>query len=70
MNLPNDMEEKVYERTESVRQHGRSYCFITCPFCNTEAKAFIWSLCGGGKRCPKCEALHNGYGSSIKKKGK
>jgi hypothetical protein len=38
-------------------QNGRSYCYVTCPFCGAEVKAYVWSLAGGGKRCP-CGALH------------
>lgn len=37
---------------------GRSYTYLQCPFCNTaNIKAFIWSLSGGGKKCPECKAV-------------
>ena len=60
-------ELRPYTRTAAVSVFGRSYCYITCPYCNAEVKAYIWSLCGGGKRCP-CGAVHGGYGMSRKDK--
>lgn len=44
---------------------GRTYCYITCPFCQAQVKAFIWSLCGGGKKCD-CGAKHGGFGLTYK----
>lgn len=44
---------------------GRSYCYIKCPYCAQETKAFIWSLSGGGKKC-ECGALHTRGGITFK----
>jgi hypothetical protein len=41
---------------------GRSYIWITCPWCSEEFKAYKWSLAGSGKRCPKCGAMHAHFG--------
>jgi hypothetical protein len=60
------MESKQHERSATVSAFGRSYCCITCPFCDTEVRAFIWSLAGSGKRCPGCKAMHTNYGNTIK----
>lgn len=35
---------------------GRTEIFLTCPFFAREVLAYLWSLCGSGKRCP-CGAL-------------
>jgi hypothetical protein len=49
---------REHERTDTISvANGRSYCYITCPFCEAEVKAYIWSLSGGRKRCD-CGALH------------
>ncbi len=45
---------------------GKSFCRITCPFCHTAVTAYIWSLAGGGKRCPGCGAMHGNYGTTAK----
>jgi hypothetical protein len=62
-------EQRPHERSATIPAFGRSYCYITCPFCNTEAKTFIWSLAGGGKRCPGCKAMHTHWGMTIAKDG-
>ena len=28
-----------------------------CAHCGTEVIAYVWSLCGSGKRCPQCRSL-------------
>lgn len=58
------------ERRENIQKgyysqaNGRSYTYITCPFCGEVVKAYIWSLCGGGKKCP-CGALHGSMGVTF-----
>lgn len=59
------METKTHTRTATVSTFGRSYCYITCPFCSAVVKAYIWSLNGSGKKC-NCGALHGGWGQTIK----
>ena len=39
--------------------------YFNCPFCEDEIKAYVWSLCGGGKRCPGCGALFGGHGNGY-----
>jgi len=39
--------------------------YFDCPFCENEVKAYVWSLCGGGKRCPSCKALFGGFGAGC-----
>lgn len=41
-----------------ISEHGRSRLEIECPHCNSEFEAYIWSLSGSGKKCPKCKTLH------------
>lgn len=48
------------------KQHGKTTCEIICPFCEWRVIAFVWSLSGSGKKCPRCGALHGSTGSSIK----
>ena len=64
------VERREYQRTATVSVFGRSYCYITCPFCRCDVKAFIWSLSGGGKRCSGCGALHCAGGLTYKLKTK
>jgi len=61
-------ESRAHERTvRHAYQVGRSYCYIRCPFCDLTVKAYVWSLAGGGKKCPRCGALHTYSGRSIKR---
>lgn len=67
-------ESRSHERSGSVgNRNGRSWCYIVCPFCQTRCRAYVWSLAGGGKKCPDCGALHGNYGRTDRrtaKKGK
>jgi hypothetical protein len=49
---------------------GRSTIGITCPFCGAYFRAYIWSLCGGGKRCPdkRCGAIFGSIGQAARLK--
>lgn len=38
-------------------QHGRSTASVTCPCCDNKMEVYIWSFCGGGKRCASCKVL-------------
>ena len=46
--------------------NGRSYIRFVCPFCGERIKAYVWSLCGGGKRCPRCRALFLSNGNAYR----
>jgi len=52
------MEQRKHKRRPGKTANGRSTVFVECPFCQTEVEAFIWSLAGSGKKCPKCGAVH------------
>lgn len=52
---PEYREHQAYNYTKE--RSGRSNCLIDCPFCGATVKAYVWSLAGGGKKCP-CGALH------------
>lgn len=55
-------EYKVLHRYDCV---GRSSVTFHCPWCNDHIEAFIWSICGGGKRC-ECGAIFGGSGTGYK----
>lgn len=40
-----------------------------CPWCDMEFNVFIWSLNGGGKRCPGCQAMIVRNGKAYHFKG-
>lgn len=61
-----ECERREHQRSATVSQFGRSYCRITCPFCLQVCTAYIWSLAGGGKRCPGCKALHTSIGFTFR----
>jgi hypothetical protein len=42
---------------------GRTRVEIICPFCGDRVIAYLWSLCGSGKRCP-CGAKFDGAGNA------
>jgi hypothetical protein len=61
-------DRRQHERSPSrALANGRSYCYITCPYCDEKVQAAIWSLAGGGKRC-FCGALHNANGYTYKRR--
>lgn len=43
---------------EPISEMGRRRVRVECPFCFTTFWGFVWSLAGGGKRCPNCGAKH------------
>jgi hypothetical protein len=45
---------------------GKTYFYITCPFCFDRSKVYAWSMAGRGKRCP-CGAMHDGLGRTHRK---
>jgi hypothetical protein len=63
-----DKEIKEYDGIHGYRSvHGSSYGYITCPFCKSEVKVYIWSLRGGGKKCD-CGAMLTSFGKAYKEK--
>jgi len=62
-------EKREHKSTcRNSKQAGKSSYWITCPFCDKEVIAYVWSIAGGGKRCPNCGAMHSYYGTSHRKK--
>lgn len=49
---------------EGLERPSSRTVYIDCPFCRAEVKAYVWSLCGGGKRCD-CGALFGGWGNAY-----
>ncbi len=37
--------------------HGKSYAVVRCP-CGEVFQAYIWSMAGKGKKCPKCKVVY------------
>lgn len=46
---------------------GKTRILIRCPFCRSESWAYVWSLCGGGKRCEykPCGAMFGSTGDAA-----
>lgn len=61
-----EVEERRYTSTSGPSTMGRSVVYLTCPFCNAEVKACLWSLAGSGKRCTRCSAKFNSIGTATK----
>lgn len=59
-------EDRPHTRYAGRSGHGTSTVEIVCPFCGTEVEAYIWSLAGGGKKCPECGAIHYNEGFTRK----
>ena len=54
--------ERSYRVLDRVDAIGRSRILAECPFCFQTFWAYIWSLSGGGKKCPNCGAIHGSLG--------
>lgn len=52
----------VYHRPTAT---GQIQMRLTCPFCHGDTTAYLWSLSGGGKRCP-CGAYFGSRGTTYK----
>lgn len=59
------VETRKYESYGYRADFGRASIMIICPFCGDHCRGYVWSLAGGGKRCPGCRCLH-GSGRSFK----
>lgn len=47
---------------ERLREMGKTRVHIECPFCFARFWAYVWSISGGGKKCPNCGAIHGSFG--------
>jgi hypothetical protein len=63
-----ECESREYQRGPTYSAVGRSFFYITCPFCSDKVKTFLWSIAGGGKRCD-CGAYLSYYGTAHKLRG-
>jgi len=60
-------EPKQYTSSRYVREaNGKTHFDIKCPFCGEVVTAYLWSLSGGGKKCP-CGAMHSAHGLTFPK---
>lgn len=58
----------VSDCNRHCEQWGRSTRERTCSVCGASFTYFIWSMSGGGKRCPECKVLHYPSGPQIELK--
>jgi hypothetical protein len=61
-------ESRPYTTGPVIPRMGRSSFDVKCPFCNTVAEVFLWSLSGAGKRCAnrECGALFGSSGNAYR----
>lgn len=57
---------KKWTFLDRISDFGKTRICIRCAFCPCEFWAFVWSLSGGGKKCPNCGALHYSGGMAQK----
>jgi len=57
---------KPFDVLAHTQEHGKSRMHVVCPHCDADFWAYKWSICGGGKKCPQCGAMHNSSGMSAK----
>jgi hypothetical protein len=48
-----------------ISEMGKRRGLVHCPFCCFGFWAYVWSLSGGGKKCPNCGAMHTGHGQAY-----
>lgn len=60
-------DKRQHEQFNYRAEFGTANVQIRCPFCGTVTKAYVWSLTGGGKKCPGCGAIHTGHGMTFRK---
>lgn len=60
------VETKNYTVLDRREEMGKTRIRIECPFCIGSSWAYVWSLCGGGKRCEykDCRALFGSTGQA------
>lgn len=54
--------QRTFRTLERVDAVGRSKVRVECPFCFHRFWAFVWSISGGGKKCPNCGSMHTSFG--------
>lgn len=53
---------REWQALRAISEMGRRRIEIECPFCFLRFWAYVWSLAGGGKRCPNCRAMFTSFG--------
>ena len=64
-----DCESRDITVLAKISDYGRSRVIFNCPFCTNKVTAYMWSLCGGGKRCD-CGAIFGSGGTGYRLKEK
>jgi len=59
-NKPNCERLKYKVHRRGLESPSSRVIWFDCPWCGNEVKAYVWSLCGGGKRC-ECGAIFGAY---------
>jgi len=59
-------EERPYTVIMVISEMGRTRHLIRCPYCGEEVWAYIWSMAGHGKKCPKCKAIHTWMSGTVR----
>lgn len=52
-----DCECRATEVSGFYSRFGRSTVNVTCPFCGTDHRVYLWSFSGCGRRCYSCGAI-------------
>jgi hypothetical protein len=60
-----DNAARRFELYGFISEMGRRRARCDCPFCGTTFWVFVWSLSGGGKRCPNCRSMFTSYGLAF-----
>lgn len=68
--VPDRCEVRQYRHVERDAIVRQKQIQIACPFCGAKVLAYVWSLCGSGKRCTgdDCGAIFGGFGDAYKRK--
>jgi hypothetical protein len=62
---PNCEERKFTVHKTGLEHTSSNTVYFDCPWCKREIKAYVWSICGGGKRC-ECGAIFSSRGVGYK----
>lgn len=64
LTMPSGRRYRNFTYAERWSSVGRTAVTYTCPWCGTTIEAYLWSLCGSGKRCTNtaCRSLAHGSG--------
>jgi hypothetical protein len=56
---------RVWRNLRRLSEMGHTRIEIECPFCFARFWANVWSLSGGGKKCPNCGSMHASFGNAY-----